>query len=454
MKKLLFILGLLISAPASANIITVQPFSGDSSVSHMENFRGTVVTAINGNIAGGSGGTSTVNILADSIGEIELANDANPRVRDSELFGITVDTISGGAIASQGTVVESGCIQATDTDLTADVSACVVYVNGYRVSKGATAQTYANSSTTYLWISDTGNYTQSTNPNTNIANSSLLSVVTTAGGQITAVSNLFTTRVPGLIVPVAYRLGNVISRDSTTTITVQPGSLEVNSAIINKTTPTTLTISTAGDWAGGSSLRATSTMAFVGMDASGNLKMHTTAPTHDNYALTAALGKKRYATWSSTVYRVIGWFFMNATSGGELDTWGVSNLKEGDVANRVIRTNATVDAVNDTSYGTDLTGTQVQFYSSGGPLEIRFSALETSGVGANIFTIISDDSGTGNIADTERGGIFSGSTGNPLTLTNQWVRTYPQRNNTILARMRVASSAASVATKSMIVDEG
>ena len=61
MKKLLFIIGLLIACPAYGNVITVQTFSGDSSVTHLENFRSVVVTFANGNIAGGSGGTSNAN---------------------------------------------------------------------------------------------------------------------------------------------------------------------------------------------------------------------------------------------------------------------------------------------------------------------------------------------------------------------------------------------------------
>lgn len=134
-----------------------------------------------------------------------------------------------------------------------------------------------------------------------------------------------------------YRSQMYVMQASTTTITVAPGSLDVGGTVINKTANTTLTISTAGDWAGGASLRATSTTAYVGVDISGNIKMHTTAPTHADYAvsISAANNTKRYATWSSTVYRIIGWFYMNATGSGELDAFGVSNLADGSVKNRV-----------------------------------------------------------------------------------------------------------------------
>lgn len=143
--------------------------------------------------------------------------------------------------------------------------------------------------------------------------------------------------VSGSSIPTNHRLQMYVMQASTTTITVAPGLLEVNGQAISKTANTTLTISTAGDWAGGSSLRNTNTTAYVGVDASGNIKMHTSAPTNADYAMTitAANNTKRYVTWSGTVYRVIGWFRMNGTGSGELDTFGVSNIADGSVKNVV-----------------------------------------------------------------------------------------------------------------------
>ncbi len=423
-KVLVIILGLFLTTPSWANVITVQAFSNDSTVTHMENFRSTVVTVVNGNIAGSSGGTSSVNILADSIGEIDMADDANPRLRDSELFNITTDTISGGAISSQATVVESGCVQATDTDLTADVSACVCYINGYRVSKAATAQTYANNTVTYLWLSQTGNYTQSTNPNTTVANSSLLSAVTTSGGQITAVSNLFTSRVPGLILPVQYRNGLLVSRDSATTVTVLPGSAEINGSMLSKTTTTTLTLTVNGDWAGGSSLRAANTMGFVGIDTSGNLKLHTTAPTHDNFAVSTTAGKKRYATWSATVYRVLGWFWMNAAQNIDY----ASNIKEGDVANSII--SADGSSYVQTGTGGNVVG-QVSFYSSGGNTIIQGKVSGDAGAAIYWSTDLADTttqlSGSNMKFHTEGADSDSGSTDAMDVGPSQGTHTYRQR---------------------------
>jgi len=169
-KRILIALLLLISTPVYAGTIALHTnISADNALAGVNSNSSTIANVINGNLEGSCDGGSTVcNVKADSLFEINMADDANRRVGDSELFNITVDTISGGAVASQGTVVESGCVPATDTDLTSDVSACIVYINGYRVSKAATAVTYTDSTTTYLWISQTGNYTASTNPNSNI----------------------------------------------------------------------------------------------------------------------------------------------------------------------------------------------------------------------------------------------------------------------------------------------
>jgi len=133
------------------------------------------------------------------------------------------------------------------------------------------------------------------------------------------------------------RVGMYVMQASTITITVAPGSVEINGATISKTTNTTLTLTTAGDWAGGVSQQAVSTLAYVIIDASGNIKMTTTAPTHADYgvSITAANNTKRYATVSAVVYRYIGWFYMNATGSGQLDTFGVSNLADGGVKNVV-----------------------------------------------------------------------------------------------------------------------
>jgi hypothetical protein len=102
----------------------------------------------------------------------------------------------------------------------------------------------------------------------------------------------------------------------------------------------------------------------VGCDTSGNLKLHTTAPAFDNYALSGTAGKKRYSSWSSTTYRIIGWFYMDGAQGNQV----VSNIKEGDVSNYVISNDTNTSAFTASTFTT--TGS-IPFYSSGGPVFIN-----------------------------------------------------------------------------------
>lgn len=187
--------------------------------------------------------------------------------------------------------------------------------------------------------------------------------------------------VPGT--PTHFRDGLTCVQASSTTITVAAGEVNIGGTTVAKTTATTLTIGTAGDWAGGSSLRTTSAFAYIGIDASGNIKMHTTAPTHDNYGVSTTAGKKRYATWEGTVYRIIGWFYMNATGSGELTSYEVGNIKDGNVWNSVISTATATQSNVGTSY-TTIDNSTIHFYSSGQPINLHanFTVSPDLGVGS------------------------------------------------------------------------
>lgn len=361
---------------AYADVISVPAFSADSGVSHLETFRTTVVNVVNGNIEGAGSTGATKNIKADTVSEIEMYDDANPRIREGELLGIGSDSVSSGSLV-QTSFVYSGGVPADDTDLTSDISAIVVYINGYRITKGATALTYTANRDNYVDISQSGSYTVSpvtigaAAPSV-AANSARLAKVVTNGTEILTITDLARRSLSGLVVPTNFRDGLVVSKDSTTTITVLPGIAEINGSMVEKTSTTTLTISTAGDWAGGSSLRAASTYAFVGLDSSGNLKLHTTAPTHDNYDLTSTAGKKRYASWSSTTYRALGWFYMDGAQLVE----NASNIKEHGLANIIQSNDTTIVSVTGTSFAERQ---RANFYNSGGI--IRLSGIMSIDVG-------------------------------------------------------------------------
>ena len=433
-----------------AGIISVPEFSADSSVTHLNTFRTTVVDVVNGQIQGSATTGSTTNILADSIGELDMGDEVNPRVRDAELLGIGTDSTS-----AQESYVFTGLTPADDSDLSSDISAGTAYINGYRVVKTATAKTYTASMDTYVDLSQTGVYTFSEVSVGSAApavasNSARLAKVTTDGTEITAVTDLANRILPGVIIPVNYRSGMFVSRDSTTTVTVEPGVVEINDSTITKSTTTTLTISTAGDWAGGTSLRATSTMGFVGISDAGSIKLHTTAPTNQNYDLTVTAGKKRYATWSATVYRVIGWFYMNATGSGELDTYGVGNIKEGDIANTITRSNpAANNAVNDTAYGSDITNTDMTFYSSGGRIRADYNSYMTLNGSAQASWFIIDIDGVDKLNSERR----DHSSDNGQSISTFLEETFSQGTHTFAVQASVDAGTTNFRANTVSVEE-
>ena len=420
MKKILLLM-LLVSTPCYAGQIALGTISADATASGFNNNFTTIANVINGNIEGSTdSGASVSNIKADAVYRINMADDADPATFAKETLQITVDTVS-----SEGSYVYSGCVPADDTDLTSDISACVAYINGIRVTKSATTQTYTASRDTYVDLSQTGVYTLTAVANgaaepVVAANSARLSKVVTDGTEITTITDMRNTRLPGLLVPANFRTGMQVSRDSTTTLTVFPGTVEINNTMVTKTSTTTLTISTAGDYAGGSSLRATSTYGYVGIDASGNLKLHTTAPTHSNYGVSITTGKKRYATWSSTVYRILGWFFMNATGSGELNAYEVGNIKEADVPNANIFQETNAFNTSSATFVAD-TNAIMRFYSSGNPVKVNYT-VGTSSAAAVTGAQVSVD--TVGIPSLERS-AYAATTGDYADVTVQY------QNNTI-----------------------
>lgn len=367
MRKFILIISFLLMYSNSwANTISLETISPDTtSVTFNSNFT-TIATTMNGSIEGSAdGGSTNANLATDTVYEINMADDANPRVFGNEALQIGADTLSGSDLTQQSFVF-SGCTPADDSDLSSDISACIAYVNGYRVSKAATSQTYVGSRDTYVDLSQTGVYTATAVTNgaaapAVAANSARIAKVVTDVTEITSITDLANRRLASLVIPTNYRSGAIVSKDSTATVTILPGTIEINNSMIENGSTTTLNLATAGDWAGGSSLRAVNTFGFVGVDSSGNLKLHTTAPTHSNYAVSTTVGKKRYATWSGTVYRIIGWFYMDAASSGLIER--ASNIKEGDVANTIMTQDLAVLAFSST---TPSEVAKIHFYNSGG----------------------------------------------------------------------------------------
>lgn len=432
---------------AAAGIISLGTISADATPGGFNDNFTVIANVINGQIQGSATTGSSTNILANSIGELDMGDEVNPTVRDSELLGVTVDTTS-----AQAAYVYTGLTPATSATLTSNVSAGTAYINGFRVVKGATAQTYVASMDTYLDISQTGTYTQSAVAVGGVApavaaNSARLAKVTTSGTAITAVVDLANRRLPGLVVPANYRSGFFVSRDTTTTIKVFPGTCEVNNTMLSKTAVTTLTLGTAGDWAGGSSLQTASTMGFVGIDASGNLRLHTTAPGFANYGVSLTVGKKRYATWSSTVYRILGWFFMNPAQ--QLYTSEVGNIKEGDVSNSVVSVDANVVSFTSTNL---LSTSGINFYSSGNPVRVMYAVSGDSSAGQNFSygTQILSDNGT---VITDSGSAMSTQSDAAIQTNWPYLYTPSQATHLIQPQLKINTGSVNIRNRKLIISE-
>lgn len=246
----------------------------------------------------------------------------------------------------------------------------------------------------------------------------------------------------------------LVSQASSTTITVGVGDLEVNGVLVSKTSPTTLTLTTGANWAGGTSLQAPGTYGYVGVDASGNIKMHTTAPSHSDYAVSVTAGTKRFATWSSTVYRITGWFYMNATGSGELNAWEVGNLKDGSVSNCVILQSASSQNLTSGSYA-DIDNSTVHFYSSGrqvlGNYEISSTVTGVSSAVTGLYTIQDLDSSNVSASEKIAGGAQIGYS---QQASNSYLHKPAQGPHTYKIQYKIhGSTAMSAGNRTFILDE-
>src|SRR3990167_1381568 len=180
MKKILIAIVCIFFTPSLCGAVAVQSFisADDVNIAEFMAFRSNVVNAINS--AEGA-------LLQDAtVTTAKLDANANPENRWNEGFSDFVFT---------------GLLPATDTDLTSDVSLGTAYVNGVRVVKAATAQTYSANKFTYVDLSSTGVYTLSAinygGAVPSIATNSIrLARVSTDGTEIGAVVDLRRTAQP------------------------------------------------------------------------------------------------------------------------------------------------------------------------------------------------------------------------------------------------------------------
>ena len=330
MKRIIFLwimfLLLLFTTKAYAgnpSPITVDVFvsGNDVTIAHLESFRTAAVNHIN-SFPGG-------NIQAGSISTDSLNANANPENRWNEAFN---DFVYTGLLPPT-----------TSGTLTSTTTAGTAYISGVRVLKDATANTYTASRWTFVDLDKDGNYSYTAQtigaaPEPSIASNTLrLARVSSDTTQVFAVRDDRVTSISlGGANSDEYRQGLNCKQISTTQIDVSAGVCYHGSTRVSKNAVTTLSVSTAADWLGGVSLQATATTGYIYIDSSGNIDMHTTAPTKTDTSGNSA-GILRYGVISTTYYRCIGWFYMNSTGAGQLDTWGVGNFKDGDTYNVITR---------------------------------------------------------------------------------------------------------------------
>jgi hypothetical protein len=189
MKKwALFLTFLLLGGSAYADIVSLQSnyVAGDADVvTHLNNDRTALTNGVN-NVRGVfSGGVqSSGQIKSDTVGEENMADDANSRIRTAEGASCTDLTYTGLlSSTTSGTLVGS-------------VPAGTGYPSGYRVVKsGATAHTFTASKWTWVDMDIAGSFTfveqaiGSATPSVT-ANSMRISRVSTDATQISAVQDL------------------------------------------------------------------------------------------------------------------------------------------------------------------------------------------------------------------------------------------------------------------------
>ncbi|KKL62808.1 hypothetical protein LCGC14_2181490, partial [marine sediment metagenome] len=225
------------------------------------------------------------------------------------------------------------------------------------------------------------------------------------------------------------------------------------STTVSKTSDTTLNLTTATDWVDDTSDQTTDAYGYIYINAAGKIEMDNIAPDEsDTSGNTTGILRYNDTGTDTTDRRCIGWFFMNATGSGELSTYEVGNLKDGDVHNSVVRTDSTQDLVNDTTYGTDLTNTQVHFYTSGrGIVNVKCHINGAHGANTEFVAILNDGS---DIVASEAGGEPASLAAiNSTTATPVHAESYAQGTFTFEAKARVQASTWTVEEKTMIIQE-
>ena len=250
-----------------------------------------------------------------------------------------------------------------------------------------------------------------------------------------------------------YRSGLNCKQASTTTITVQAGVIDVDGTRVAKTADTTLTLGTATDWVDDTSDQAVSKYIYIYINAAAKIEMDDVAPDEaDTSGNTSGILRYNDTGTDTSDRRMLSWAYLNATGSGELSTYEVGNLKDGDVQNSVLRTDSTQNTVNDAAYGADLTNTQIHFYTSGrGQVEIKCVIVGNVSQGMEYTAILNDGSDIVPSQDGAQHGSVGTSESDDAMPTHAEV--YAQGGVTFEAKAKTDTTNWVVEEKTMIIQE-
>lgn len=367
--------------------------------------------------------------VTSTLKDIDIPEGSGATDRASKVFAY--DTAGTSIVLIAATNVDSTSLIATKGDQIqgGDAGAAEVLT----VGTAGQSQEVVSGKSAYVTAKTLSDFTNANHDHSDAANGGSLTAATTA--------------------PVNYRSGFNCKQASTITITVEGGVIDVDGTVVTKTSDTTLTLTTAGDWVDDTSDQATSTYGYIYINAAGKIEMDDVAPDEsDTSGNTTGILRYNDTGTDTTDRRLIGWFFMNSTGSGELSTYEVGNLKDGDVHNSVVRTDSTQDTVNDTTYGVDLTNTQVHFYSSGrGPVEIKCHMNGDMSSGDRYVSILNDGS---DIAASQAGGqLQAASSQDEASATPTHAEVYSQGGITFEAKAKVGGGSWVIEEKTMIIQE-
>lgn len=345
--SLIFVLA--VATNSYANVITVEAFYSPDSVTiaHLETFRSSVVNGIN-NADGGL-------LQARTVTPEKMTENGDVTIFRDEAFN---------------DFVFSGCLMTTSANLTTTTSSGIAYCEGQRVKKDATAKTYTATKFTYVDMKSDGTYVYTeVTPDVAPAIASgtvRLARVETDSDNVVAVTDL---RIQSITLENRqadnYRSGMYLRGSNTTedTITIMPGVVYWGNVRLAKTTTTTLSLPTAGDWIAGAGGQANATMGYVVINNAGVIKLTTTAPAYVDLAGNT-VGVKYYVKVGSDYYRVLGWFYMNGnktspgTAGDDISPWEWGNIDKKSINYKTISS----DAATGNVFLTELPDSSINFF--------------------------------------------------------------------------------------------